>query len=171
MNTFKRRAGTTSHSRSPHIWCSRRSESDDSGCRRESFSVCGLPILSLSRCPAEMRRLSSILITFYLTAITISVASAQILPRPASVDSVVVDGIVADTTAADTTVVGSDGLPSADAFTTDVDTIAAPVDGSVTATGSGSTAGTRSVRFAAADSLVIVLDADDGRSEEHTSEL
>lgn len=109
-----------------------------------------------------MRRLSSILITFYLTAITISVASAQILPRPASVDSVVVDGIVADTTAADTTVVGSDGLPSADAFTTDVDTIAAPVDGPVTATGSGSTAGTRSVRFAAADSLVIVLDADDG---------
>src|SRR5690625_6146040 len=84
-----------------------------------------------------MRRLSSILITFYLTAITISVASAQILPRPASVDSVVVDGIVADTKAADTTVVGSDGLPSADAFTTDVDTIAAPVDGSVTATGSG----------------------------------
>src|SRR5690625_5860554 len=109
-----------------------------------------------------MRRLSSSLITFYLTAITISVASAQILPRPASVDSVVVDGIVADTTAADTTVVGSDGLPSADAFTTDVDTIAAPVDGSVTATGSGSTAGTRSVRFAAADSLVIALDADDG---------
>src|SRR5690625_6755838 len=85
LKSFKRRAVTTSHSRAPHIWCSRRSESDDSGCRRESFSVCGLPISSLSRCPAEMRRLSSILITFYLTAITISVASAQFLPRPTSV--------------------------------------------------------------------------------------
>ena len=101
-----------------------------------------------------MRRLISILITFFLAAITYHVASAQDFPS-----------VAADTVSADTTVVGIPLPAPVDTLATaaPVDTMAA-ANGTrpVSATGIGGDASDRSVRFSASDSLVIVFDDDEG---------